>query len=143
MVVPPEKLRQLTLALGATTTGFGLVGYLFPDWLVRAFGLSSEKAPTAEVLVRSVCARDAVSGLGILSATWHGGRVAPWLLARLLADVGDAVAVSLAVVRGARNLRLLALGALAVGAALADFLLYTSHRATAGVSRASGETGAG
>lgn len=135
MLIPQERLRQLTLALGASMVGFGIVPYLAPRCFARLFGLGANHQPVADVLIRSISARDAISGIGILSATIHGGRVAPWLLARLLADASDVVAISLAVSRGARAARLLALGGLALLATVVDLLLYVSYRSMARMPR--------
>jgi hypothetical protein len=125
------RLRQLTVGLGIGTIAFGALPLLFPRPFARLFGIPMEGGPATDVVVRSVSARDVVSGVGILSAVHHGGRVAPWLLGRTLTDGADAAAVAIAALSGSRNPRLLALGAIAVGATILDLVLYLSHKAAA------------
>lgn len=131
MVVSSQVLRQLTMALGIGTVAAGVVPFLAPGFFARAFGLPRGESPAADIAIRSVSARDAINGIGILSATVHGGRVAPWILARALADGMDTLAVGLAWKSGARNPRLLALGAVALGATILDVLLYFGHKRAA------------
>jgi hypothetical protein len=79
-------------------------------------------------MIQSLGVRDAVVGSGLWWAATHGGNYVPWLLARALIDSGDALAVGLAVARGARHPRFVALGALALAAALTETTLYASSR---------------
>ncbi len=131
MVVSSQNLRQLTLALGIGTIAAGAVPFLAPGFFARAFGLPRGESPAADVAIRSVSARDVINGIGILSATIHGGRVAPWILARALADGTDTLAVGLAWRSGARGPRLLALAAIALGATIVDVLIYLGHKRAA------------
>ena len=127
----PNRLRQLTIGLGLGTIAFGVGPVLAPRWFAEFFGIALPKGGAGESIIRSVGARDAISGVGILSATIHGGRVGPWLLARLLADATDTVWVALAIRGGARSPRLRFLGAVAVGATILDLALYLGHRSAA------------
>src|SRR5215211_8800147 len=85
-----KSLRKLTTALGAGTTVFGVWPTLAPASFARAFGLPVSADAGALAAIRSVGVRDTVSGVGLCSAAIHGGRYAPWLLARLLVDASDA-----------------------------------------------------
>ncbi len=124
-------LRRLTMALGIGTVLFGAVPLFFPRTFARLFGIPMAEGPAADVVIRSVSARDVVSGIGIFSATLHGGRVAPWLLARTLTDGADTAAVGIAAASGATNGRLLLLGAVALGATVTDLALYLAHKSAA------------
>lgn len=127
-----DQLRSTTILLAVGTILAGVLPILAPGWFARLFGLPWSERPGAEITIRSVGARDAVSGVGLLSAELHGGRVAPWLLGRLLSDASDVVWVSLAFLRGARSPRVVGLGAIALGAALLDLTLYRGHKALVG-----------
>lgn len=129
MRIQEQRVRQVVGALGLGTVAFGVAPLVAPGRFARLFGLAAPDAATESVL-RSTGLRDAVMGLGLWSAATHGGAYAPWLLARLLTDGGDTLAVGLAVAKGARSPRFLALGALALGAALGDASLYWAARAS-------------
>jgi Domain of unknown function (DUF4267) len=120
-----QDLRHLVAGLGLGTLLFGVAPLVAPRQFARLFGFCPPDPAVASVM-RSVGLRDAVMGLGLWSAAVHGGTYAPWLLARTLTDGGDTLAVSLAVARGARNPRFVALGALALGATLVDAALYAA-----------------
>lgn len=124
-----RRLRRLAAVLGLGSLAFGVAPALAPDWFARRFGLPAGD-PTVGTMVRSIGVRDAVIGLGLWSAATHGGRYRPWLLARLVSDLGDTVGVALAVRSGARDRRFLALGALALGAAATGLALYLMGRRT-------------
>lgn len=128
MRVSVERLRQLTLSLGIGTLVVGIAPWIAPRWFARTFGISKDGSPAIDVAIRSVSARDAINGIGILSATIHGGRVAPWILARALSDGTDTVAIGIAWTAGARDPRLFALGAIAFGATALDVVLYVAHK---------------
>ncbi len=128
------SLRRATLGLGVGTLAFGLYPLVFPRRFGATFGLPLADSPAAEVVIRSVSARDVVSGIGLLSAVLHGGRVGPWLLGRALSDGADAVAIALAWLRGARQPRLAFLGFLAVGATVVDLALYRAYRSPAAIT---------
>jgi hypothetical protein len=104
---------------------------LLPRQFSRWFGVPVAAGPFGDALIRSISARDAINGAGILSATLHQGRVAPWILARGVADTTDTLAIALAWAQGARNARFAGLGLVAFGAAVYDWLLYAAHRSAA------------
>jgi hypothetical protein len=118
-----QYLRRATAALGLATLAFGITPLLAPGQFARLFGFTAPDQATA-AMMRSLGLRDAVMGLGLWSAAAHGGKYAPWLLARALTDGGDTLAVGLAVGEGWRNRRFLSLGALALGATALDAVLY-------------------
>lgn len=131
-----RRLRQLVAGLGVGTLLFGVAPVVAPRQFARLFGFRPPDQATAS-MIRSVGLRDAVLGMGLWSAASHGGRYAPWLLARLLTDGGDTIAVSLAVVRGERHPRFIALGGLALAATVIDAALYMA----AGGSKRQYQTG--
>jgi len=135
MFLDREQLRQLTLGLGVGTVVVGVAPFIAPGWFARALGLPLAESPAADIAIRSVSARDAINGIGILSATLHGGRVAPWILARALADGTDSLAIGLAWLAGARNARLMGLWAIALGATMLDVVLYLGHKSLARAPR--------
>jgi hypothetical protein len=118
----------VTLGLGIGTILFGAVPLLFPRTFARFFGIPMTESPAADVVIRSVSARDVVSGVGIVSAVLHGGRLSPWLLARTLTDAADAMAIGIAFASGSRNARLGLLGIFALGATVTDYALYRLNR---------------
>jgi len=117
-------LRSMSVGLALGTLAFGLTPIVAPRAFGRLFGLPMDESPAADIAMRSVGARDAINGIGILSATLHNGRVAPWILARAVADGTDAVGVGVAMLNGARNPRLTLLGVLALGATIVDVVLW-------------------
>jgi hypothetical protein len=127
MQLQEAHIRQLASALGVSMVAFGALPLVAPRAFGRLFGVAVPDAPLASI-VRSIGLRDVVMGLGLWSAAAHGGRIAPLLLSRILTDGGDAVAVSVAVAAGARNRRFLALGGLALAAAIVDASLYVAAR---------------
>jgi hypothetical protein len=120
-------LRPGALALGVALALFSAPAIFFPRFFGRQVGLTVPDEPSA-VAIRSVAIRDAVMGVGLVSAAQHGSRLAPWLLIRALCDGGDAAAIGLAFARGGGNPRLAGLGALALGAALYDVVLWRLAR---------------
>ena len=117
-------IRRLTQALGIGVAAFGVLPILTPRRFAALAGFASPDHATDEALYRSVGVRDVALGLGILGAAAGASgtrdeveRVAPWVLARLLCDAGDAAALAVAIRRGERDPRLLALTGLAVVAA--------------------------
>ena len=123
MIDQHPLLRPGTIALGVALTLFSLPGIFFPRFFGRQVGFSVPDQPSA-VAIRSVAIRDTVMGLGLVSASTHGSRLAPWLMIRTLCDGGDAAAIGYAFARGGGNARLGALGLLAIGAAAYDALLW-------------------
>lgn len=127
MVISDRSLRRLAGGLGIATMLFGVTPIVAPRQFARFFGFATPD-PATTSLMRSLGVRDAVAGMGLWSAAAHGGKYAPWLLARLLTDGGDTLAVSLAVARGERSPRFVFLGGLALGAALLDAGLWVAAR---------------
>jgi hypothetical protein len=131
-----RHLRMLAASLGISVTLFSGTSLVSPRRFARLFGISAPD-PSVDSMIFSVGARDVAMGMGLWSAATHGGKYAPWLLARLIAD-GDAAGIAVAVARGWRNPRFLALGGLALGAAACDMILWTAaRRATSSQSRSS------
>jgi uncharacterized membrane protein len=129
VILSDKQLRQVAAGLGLATALFGVAPIVVPQRFARVFGFSIPDPATAS-LMRSLGVRDAVAGMGLWSAASHGGKYAPWLLGRLLTDGGDTLAISLAVARGERSPRFLALGALALCGAIFDAGLYfAAHQA--------------
>lgn len=122
------QIRRLAAALGLATVAFGATPLVAPSLFARLFGFPKPDAGTASMM-RSLGVRDVVMGMGLWSAAAHDRNYAPWLLARLLTDGGDAVAVSIGAGAGHRNGRFLALGALALGAAAGDAVLWRRAKA--------------
>lgn len=127
MQVRESQIRPLASALGLGVVAFGVVSLVAPSVFGRIFGLRAAD-PASAAVVRSVGLRDAVMGMGLWSAAAHGGKFAPWLLSRVLSDGGDAAVIGLALARGERDRRFIALGGLALAAALADAGLYLAAR---------------
>jgi hypothetical protein len=130
----PGQLRGSTLFVAVGTILFGLLPVFLPRTFAELFGVPVAEGADSVVPIRSVGARDVVSGIGIFSAVTHGGRVAPWLLGRLLSDATDVAWVVLAFARGARSWRLAGLGFLALGATAMDYLLYRAYKGGTGIS---------
>ena len=113
-----------TQALGVGLVLFSLPAAFAPKFFGRLAGLSVAQDPAGSVAVRSVAIRDVVMGIGLVSAARHHGRLAPWLLIRILCDGGDAFGVGLAFMRGGGNRRLGWLGVIALGATIYDAVLW-------------------
>jgi hypothetical protein len=122
-----KQARSLAASLGVGVCLFGAAPLLAPGVFARLFGFAAPD-PASASMMRSLGLRDAVMGLGLWSAATHGGKYAPWLLARALTDGGDTLAVALAVGAGHRNPRFITLGLLALGAGLVDAALYWTAR---------------
>lgn len=123
-----KTLRGLAGALGVGTLVFGVVPFFAPRAFSRLFGIQDPVEPTTAAAFRSVGARDIAVGAGLLSAAAHGGNYAPWVLARIIVDGGDAIASLVAVQRGERHPRFLALTGMAAGAALFSGWLWSQAR---------------
>lgn len=123
-----KVLRRLAELLGVGTLVFGVVPFVAPRAFSRLFGLRDPEDPTIEAAFRSVGARDIAVGAGLLSAAMHGGNYAPWVLARAIMDTGDTAASLLAIRRGERNPRFLALTGMAAGAAVFGGWLWSQAR---------------
>jgi len=125
-----QRVRLVAAGLGISTALFGAASLVAPRRFARLFGISAP-GPSAVSMLYSIGTRDVALGLGLWSAAWHGGAYAPWLLARLLADGGDAAGIGVAAARGWRQPRFFALGGLALGAAACDAALWTATRRAA------------
>ncbi len=123
-----DLMRQLAVGLGLGSVAFGVAPILAPRFFARLFGLKVSRDSTASVAVRSVGVRDLVIGLGLWSAASHGGRYAPWILARALSDTGDALACTIALAQGADRRGFKSLTLLAAGAAAGGFALWFAAR---------------
>jgi hypothetical protein len=77
----------LSLALGRAAIGAGLL--LAPARINTPWVGADGARPGARVLGRAVGARDLAIGLGAAAALRQGASARPWLLAGLLADLGD------------------------------------------------------
>lgn len=124
---PEKRTRRLAAGLGLSLMAFGILPAVAPKPFAWIFGFERPTPETAS-MIRSIGVRDAVMGAGLWSAATHGGNYAPWLLTRILADGGDAVAISIAAAQGKRTSRFLGLGGLALGATLADAALWALAR---------------
>jgi hypothetical protein len=105
----------VTRAIGWGSLGFALASAVAPDRLGRALGIGERR-----VLARTLGARDLVIGIGLVAAR----DPAPWLRARLAADVADAALHVLGAESGAfaRN-RALVVGCAAAAVAALDVVL--------------------
>jgi hypothetical protein len=128
--LPKRADRQAAATLGAGTLVFGVLPAIWPRLFARWCGIAAANDPTVATAVRSVGVRDAVIGLGLLTAvnrkdpSWRS-----WLLARAVCDTGDTLAVALAVgTGGARDRRFLGLGGLALAAAVYGWALVVRTR---------------
>jgi Domain of unknown function (DUF4267) len=127
-----DLVRRLALGLGLGSVAFGVAPVVAPRFFARLFGVAVGDDPTTLVAVRSVGVRDLVIGLGLWSAAAHGGRYAPWVLARALSDTGDTLACAIALAQGADRRGFKSLTVLAGGAAVSGFALWLRARAEGG-----------
>src|SRR5689334_18521444 len=111
-------MHRLAFGLGIGALVFGVAPALMPKQFARLWGIQASDDPTVATAIRSVGIRDAVIGVGLAHAALSNepASVRQWLLARVASDLGDTVAVSLAVASGVRDPRFVRLGALALGA---------------------------
>ena len=126
----PRFLRGAAGVLGIGAAAFGLWPVLTPTRFARTFALPTAGGPAARLAIRSVGVRDLVLGLGLSLTALQGGPLAPWLLARTVADAGDAAAVGMTLAEGGGNRAVATLGGLAVGAAVAGAALWWAARPT-------------
>lgn len=123
-----KQARTIATGIGMSMIAFGAAPLIAPSLFARVFGLDKPDPATASMM-RSLGVRDMVMGVGLWSSASHGGTYLPWLLTRILTDGGDTLAVGIAVAQGKRNPGFVALGGLALGAALAEVALYAVARA--------------
>ena len=114
-------MRALIRLFGLGTLLFGIGPTLAPRWFGRLFDLPVSSDERLLVMVRSVGVRDATIGLALVLTASSPDAYRPWLIARIAADAGDTLAVGLAVLRGERQPRFVALGALALSASIMGF----------------------
>jgi hypothetical protein len=126
-IATADHLRPVATAIGLASVAIGAAPILAPGLCARAFGFPTPTPAVASVM-RSLGARDLVLGMGLWSAATHGGKYAPWLLARTLSDAGDVLSIGLAAGAGLRNPRVLALGALALGATATEAVLFRAAK---------------
>ena len=126
-VLTEKQARGIASAVGLSLVAFGALPTIAPRPFARLFGFAEPDAAVA-AMMRSLGVRDTVMGIGLWSAASHGGKYLPWLLSRILTDGGDTLAVGLAVAQGKRDPRFVALGALALGAAITEAALYAVAR---------------
>jgi hypothetical protein len=122
-----KQARGIASAIGVSMVAFGALPLLAPKAFARLFDLERPDAAAASMM-RSLGVRDTLMGVGLWSAASHGGKYLPWLLTRALTDGGDTLAVGVAVAQGQRDPRFIALGGLALGAALTEVALYAIAR---------------
>lgn len=118
-----QQTRQCVAALGLATVAFGITPLVAPGIFARLFGFPQPDVSTASMM-RSLGLRDVVMGMGLWSAASQDGNYAPWLLARMLTDGGDALAIGIGASKGYSNGRFLALGGFALGALAGDAVLW-------------------
>lgn len=122
-----KQARGIAAAVGLSMVAFGALPVVAPRPFARLFGFARPDAAVA-AMMRSLGIRDTVMSIGLWSAASHGGKYLPWLLSRILTDGGDTLAVGLAIAQGKRDPRFVALGALALGAAITEAALYAVAR---------------
>lgn len=120
--------RETAKWIGLASVGFGVFALVAPRSFARLFGIPLTDDPIGPATMRNIGARDLVLGMGLWSAAKHGGKYRPWILARGLADLGDAFAGSVAIAQGARHPRFQALTLMAITVAALEFFLHRSSR---------------
>lgn len=127
VMLTETQTRGLAAGLGAGLLAFGAFSVVAPRPFARLFGFDE---PSVEVIamMRSIGMRDVAMGAGLCDAAVRGKDYAPWLLARAVADGGDAVAIGIAATQGNRNLRFIGLGGMALAATLTDAALWALAR---------------
>src|SRR5258706_340182 len=97
-----QRLRLVAAGVGISMALFGAASLVAPRRFTRFFGISAPDPSTVSMLY-SIGTRDVALGMGLWLAAMQGGAFAPWRLARLLADSGDAAGVGGAVAPGWRK----------------------------------------
>lgn len=123
-----RTLQPVLVGLGAATIAFGAAPFAAPGLFARIFEVPAPDVAVASMM-RSIGLRDVVMGAGILLTAARGRNYRPWLLARMVTDAGDVSAIAIAAAQGYTKPRFLALGGLALSAALTEAALYwlTAH----------------
>lgn len=117
MNIDDSLLRRGAAFFGLSLALFSVPWVIAPRWAGRIFGLPGGQEPVYPVLSRMIGARDIAMGLGLWSAATHGGKYAPWLLARIISDGGDVLWTGAAIAAGARQKAFVGLWGLAAAAA--------------------------
>ena len=129
---PRVTVRLLSAGVGLGAALFGLPALVLPEWFARQFGIGAAEQQSVATAIRSVGVRDIVIGLALAraAARQDHASVHDWLFARAACDAGDAIAVGIALARGERNPRFVALGLLAAGASVIGAVLVraSAHR---------------
>lgn len=82
---------ELARLLGWTRVSFGAITFLAPSWAAKVWTGEDIVGTTAVMGLRSLGAREAALGLGLLIALKRGGPVRGWLEAGAWADAADGV----------------------------------------------------
>src|SRR4051794_1248151 len=94
--VPPVDPGGLTRSMAVTRLALGAGLALTPRLITAPWLGKDAVGPAATVLTRSMGARDAAIGAGLLAAIGRGGSTRGWLTAGLAADVTDLAATVVA-----------------------------------------------
>lgn len=126
-----STVRPLAASVGLGAALFGLPAVVLPEWFARQFGIAGAGQHSVATAIRSVGIRDIVIGLALARAATRqdDSSLRDWLLARVVCDTGDAIAVGIALAYGERNPRFVGLGAIAVGASVFGAVLLRGSRA--------------
>lgn len=127
MTLSDGQTRRLAAGLGLSLLAFGAFSIVAPRPFARLFGFHEPDAE-AITMLRSIGMRDVAMGAGLAEAAARGKPYAAWLLARAVADGGDAAAISIAATQGKHDARFMALGGMALAATLADTALWALAR---------------
>jgi hypothetical protein len=125
---PEDRVRSLATLLGIGGIAFGALPAISPQAFGRVFGSRVGDDPSTAAAYRSVGVRDAVVGVGLWSAAYHGGHYAPWLLARMLIDAGASAGGLLAIAQGARRPGFLGLVGLSMLTAAGTYGLWSAAK---------------
>jgi hypothetical protein len=83
--------EEIARLFGLARVSLGVMAFVAPRWAARVWTGEDITGTTAVMGLRSLGARDAALGLGLLIALKRGGPVRGWLEAGALSDAGDAL----------------------------------------------------
>ena len=83
--------EEIARLFGWARVSFGVLAFVAPRWAAKVWTGEDISGTTAVMGLRSLGARDAALGLGLLIALKRGGPVRGWLEAGALSDAGDAL----------------------------------------------------
>jgi hypothetical protein len=83
--------EEIARLFGWARVSFGVMAFVAPRWAAKVWTGEDITGTTAVMGLRSLGARDAALGLGLLIALKRGGPVRGWLEAGALSDAGDAL----------------------------------------------------